>query len=96
MNFIEAVKKADVNKHLIGRRYKGAVIDEIIIAPKDCDEYDKFLKSYCASLDAQESVLPFMNSNVDLYIVFDKSKIHQMNMVFISPIDALPKEYNVK
>lgn len=96
MKFIEAVKKADANKHLVGKVYKGAVIDEIILAPNDSNECDEFWKSYCISLDAQRSILPFMNSNVDVYIVSDKSKIYQMGLAVITPIDELPKEYNVK
>jgi len=95
MNFIEAVKKDDANKHLIGKSYKGAVIDEIIIAPNESNEYDEFLKLYCTSLDAQKSIIPFINSNVGVYLVFEKSKIFQMNLVLITSIDELPKEYNV-
>lgn len=95
MEFIEAVKKADANKHLVGKIYKGAVIDEIIIAPNNEKEFDLFLKSYLHTLDAQASIVPFMSSDVGVYIIFDKNKIRQENLFPFMTIDKLPQEYNV-
>ncbi len=89
MKFTEAVKMADKFKHLIGRKYKGSKLDEIIVVPTDCCELEKFEKMYINTLDAQKSITPFVDSEVRIVAVFDKRQIRQNNLFIYTPIEQI-------
>ena len=95
MNFFKAVKIAEANQHLIGKEWNGATIDEVIIAPTDPLLWAYFKRSYFQSLNAQQSVVPFMNSNVDVYVVCNKKQIRTLNLFVYTPIYNLPENLNV-
>lgn len=80
MKFFDAVQLADSKKHLVGKTIKGTTLDEIIIVPTSTSEFDAFKLLYVQTLDAQQSIIPFMNSDVDVVGVCDKSKIHKMGL----------------
>ena len=94
MNYNEATKIADANKHLIGKKWKGATIDEIIIAPKDSSSWDEFMKLYFSTLDACQAVLPFINEDVDVLVVCDKRRIRTQHFFGYTSIFKLPESFN--
>ena len=90
MDFISAVKLAKANEHLLGTKVNGASIDEIIIVPTKEEECKRFLSSYISTLDAQKSVAPFIQSDVEIQVVFDKKRIKTENVFFHTNIRNLP------
>ena len=77
MTFEEALKVVNDNKQLIGKRFCGAIIDEFLIAPTDSEQYKNFYNLYQQTLDAQASVVPFINCDLDILVVCDKKRISQ-------------------
>lgn len=87
MNFFEALAVANEREQLIGKKTeKGATLDEIIIAPSNAEEYQNFINAYIDTLDAQLSIIPYMQSDVIVLGVFDKNRIRQDNVIAISKI----------
>lgn len=95
MNFTDAVKIAEANQHLIGKIWKEATIDEIIIAPTDSALCSEFERLYIQSLNAQKSIVPFINSDVEVFVVFDKHRIRTQNLIVYTSIHNLPNQFNV-
>lgn len=77
MTFEEALKVVDDNKQLIGKRYCGAVIDEFLIVPTNPEQYKNYYNLYIQTLNAQASVVPFINCDLDILVVCDKKRITQ-------------------
>ena len=77
MTFQKALFLAHDCEKLVGTKYNGNTIEEILIVPTDKVLYDKFLKEYCSTLNAQAAILPFMDSDVEVVALFKKSYIHQ-------------------
>lgn len=92
MNFLEAVKIAEANQHLVGKEWKGATIDEIIIAPTETTLRTEFEKLYVQTLDAQQSIAPFVNSDVEVFAVFDKKRIRTQNLFVYTSIHILVEQ----
>lgn len=87
MNFIDALITVNQKEKFVGRFSKnGATLDEIIIAPSNAEEYQSFIKTYVDTLDAQQSIEPYINSDLIVLGVFDKMRIRQENVLFISEI----------
>ncbi len=83
MRIEDALKKLKLHNDLVGKCLSGATIDELIIAPIDMDLRQQFEKLYVSSLDAQMAIKPFIAEDVDVWVVFDKKRIHEQG-VFIS------------
>lgn len=94
MNFIEAMKVADANQHLIGKSWKGATIEEIIIVPTDPIQSEEFSRMYIQTLDAQQSIVPYMNSDVDVFVVCDKQQIRTQKFLICTSICNFPEKDN--
>ena len=94
MEFFKAVKIAQANKHLIGKKLKDKTIDEIIIMPTNANSQNEFLKRYIQTLNAQESIVPFMND--DVVVCVSCKELIRMPIAFIpTPIYNLPQDYGV-
>lgn len=76
MTFKEALVLAHDSEKLVGTKYKGERIEEILIVPTDKILHDEFFKEYCSTLNAQAAILPFMNADVEVVALFRKSYIH--------------------
>jgi hypothetical protein len=96
MNFSKAKKIVEANQHLIGKQWKGAIIDEIIIAPTDSSLRNIFEKMYLQTLNAQQSIKPFINSDVNVIVVYNKKMIDNNGVMFYGSINDIPEEYDVK
>lgn len=87
MRFFEALAVANQKEKLIGKLEKnGAILDEVIIAPSNAEDYQHLISSYIDTLDAQKSIVPYIESDVIVVGVFDKLRIRQENTIVISEI----------
>lgn len=89
MKFAKALEVANLNNHLLGKKYLDGIIDEIIIVPVNTEEQSKFMALYIKTLDAQYSVKGFINSDVEVFAIVDKQKIRThsiMPIIHISDI----------
>lgn len=77
MEFNQAVQIKEKNKHLIGKKDKGATIEELILVPTSNPSAEDFLKIYLQLLDGEKAIIPYTGSDVDVVAVFDKKRIHQ-------------------
>jgi len=81
MKFSDAVKLAEMNSHLIGKSTSGGRIDEIVIYPTDPILYEQFLQEYMSTRNPQNSIVEFINYDVQVGVVIDKFLIEE-NGVF--------------
>ena len=81
MTFDEAQKAIDDNKHLIGKKFRGAKIDEFLIVPTDKKLFEIVQRVYVDTLDAQKAILPYVNYDVEVLAICGKQHIRQ-NSVF--------------
>lgn len=95
MNFIEAVRIAEANQHLIGKVWNGATIEDVIVAPTDTFQWSEFERFYISSLNAQESIVPFMNSDVEVFVVCDRFRIRAQRIFVYTSIRNLLENFNV-
>jgi hypothetical protein len=95
MNYNEAVVLKEKNSHLIGKKDKGATIDELILVPTDEDLAEKVLKLYVQTLDSEKAIEPFAGMDVCIVAVFDKKRIRGQNFFFKTDILNLPDELGV-
>lgn len=84
MTFEEALSVIENNKNLIGTKYKGATIKELAIVPVDKGHFEEYLKNYCATLNAQQTIVPYMGEDVDVYVFFDDRYLNQGLLPYIS------------
>ena len=96
MNYNDAEKIKNANSHLIGKEWKGATIDEIIIVPTDAELRTKFELLYAQIWDGQAAISRFVNNDVDIVIVLNKSHMRTMGVFCFDSIYNLPKNYGVK
>lgn len=95
MDINEATILKAKNLHLIGKKDKGATIDELILIPTNSDLADKFLQIYLRILDGEKAIIPFAGSDVYIVAVFDKKRISGQNFFFHTDILNLPDELGV-
>lgn len=92
MNLKEALELKSKNEHLVGLKYRGGTIDEIIIRPKNDEELEIFIKSYIRTLNAEKSLQPFLNSDLHVFAVCEKDKIRTSSVIFMTEIENLLDE----
>jgi hypothetical protein len=95
MNFFKAVEIAEKNKKLVGQKYRGGIIDEIIIYPTNPEMCEEYKKEYVKSLDAQASIAPYMESDVDIVVVVDKWRIRKERCIAFSSLYNLREEFDI-
>ena len=84
MGIQEALEKIDTHKDLLGKQLNGASIDDIALKRQ-------FEKLYISSLDAQAALVPFLDKDVDIMVIFDKHKIRRQNIIFSTTLDNVLK-----
>lgn len=60
---------------------KGFMVDDIIIVPTDTHKRDEFFKVYRIHFDAEQSILPFINEDVEVWAVSTKY-VKETNILF--------------
>jgi len=97
MNYEEAVELKNKNEHLIGQKYRGGTIEELIIRPTNQKEFEAFSKSYLRTMDAELSIQPFIGSDLTVDAVCDRAKIRTNNIFFRTEIgNLLDEQLDVK
>jgi hypothetical protein len=92
MNFKEATELKNKNEHLIGQKYRGATIEELIIRPTNGNEFNAFNKSYLTTMNAELSLKPFLESDLDVDVVCDRAKIRTNNLFIRTELENLLDE----
>jgi hypothetical protein len=92
MNLEEATELKNNNEHLIGQKYRGGTIEELIIRPTNGNEFDAFVKSYLRTMNAELSIQPFLGSDLVVDAVCDREKIRTNNIFFRTEIENLLDE----
>lgn len=92
MNFLNAVRLAEANMHLIGKMVNRDIIEDIIIMPTDEREQEEYKQYYAQYLDAQRAIEPFMVTDVNVFALFKKSLIRSTGFFVVCSIYDLPKE----
>lgn len=68
MTFTEALQLVERKKNLIGTTTeKGLLIDLIIIVPTDKELREKFVRSLMVTRSPQKTIVPFMESDVEVW-----------------------------
>ena len=75
MTFEEAQKKVEENKHLIGKKFRGATIDDLLIVPTDAKLLGNVQRNYTETLEAQIAILPYINYDVDVLVICGKQHL---------------------
>ncbi|MCG9972769.1 hypothetical protein [Christiangramia crocea] len=79
MDFKKAVEIKEQNLELVGKNVNGAVIDEILIYPTKNESFQRFLQLYRRYNDADYAIAPFVNENVEVRCLIDKSRFFTQN-----------------
>ena len=92
MNLKEATELKNKNEHLIGQKYRSGTIDQIIIQPKNDKELDFFMKSYLRTMNAEKSLKPFLNSDLQVFVLFNKAEMKKNSVIWMTEIESLLNE----
>lgn len=95
MNYENAKKIIENNKHLIGKYRNYSRIDEIMAVPTKNEVFDSFVNGYIQDYDAERSILPFINFDLKVIVLFDKIKFVNENMFIYEDINRLINEFEV-
>jgi len=95
MDFRDALILAQSNEHLVGKIYRNERIDDLLIIPVHKCERELFIKSYVRSLDAQQSIVPFMKCDVEVCALVQKNMIRRLRLFPVINILQLPIEMGV-
>jgi hypothetical protein len=93
MKYGDAKKQVEKYRDSIGKNYKGGIIDEIIIYPTDLEYLAEFKQEYYSTLDAAESIKPFIDFDVNVTAIIDKKRIVQDNVLFFVNLEDLENEF---
>ena len=90
MLYKEALRLVEKNQHLIGRKYKGAIIDDIIVFPQKESSMNFFFELYSQTLNYEESISSFMDEQ-EFYVavICEKDKLHKMGYFAPVSIDLI-------
>lgn len=92
MNIKDATELKNNNLHLIGQKYRGGIINEIIIRPKNEKDFDIFMKSYLRTMNSELAIQPFLKSDLNVDVICDKAKIKTHNLILWTGIEKLLDE----
>lgn len=95
MDYQKAKELITNNQHLIGKTIKGGIIDELLIYPTEEKSYDRFIKSYIKSGDANNSLLPYKNQDVNVIAIIEKGRINANGILLHASLEAIAIEHNV-
>jgi hypothetical protein len=92
MHYQNAVLHKEMNQHLIGEKYKGSTIDEIIIFPTDQEAFKGFLSLYSKNYAADKCLQKFKEFDLQVAFVVDKRKYRQTGLLFYISLEKLKNE----
>ncbi|MCL2858723.1 MAG: hypothetical protein FWF42_03435 [Streptococcaceae bacterium] len=96
MNFADALILINANRHLIGKLYLNKRIDDLLIMPVNEHERNLFMRLYINGFNAQQSIAPFIEHDVEVFALILKEDLirHRDFFPFIN-ILQLPPEMGV-
>ena len=75
MNFEQATEMRQDLEYLIGRKVDNQTIDDIVVAPADGQEFDKFSMLYLRTKNGDIAIHPFKYSELTVEFIYDKKYI---------------------
>lgn len=90
MNYEKALELKNKNQHLIGENYNGTIIDDLILMPIDNEIAKEVRSRYIISLNAEEAIYPFTNTDLDVVAVSDQYRIKTKALFFQTSIFNIP------
>ncbi|PRX56277.1 hypothetical protein [Flagellimonas meridianipacifica] len=81
MNFEEAKKIVRAHTYLLGKTVNGMKIDELFIYPLDEASYSVFIAMYRTALNNEESLRPFIEEEMGIKCILNKSSINMGNKI---------------
>lgn len=82
MTFPEALQLIERKKDLVGTTTKkGLLIDLILVVPTDEQQKKEFVLRLMGSHDPQEAIVPFINSDVEVWAT-NSDYLYNKNIVF--------------
>lgn len=92
MKYNDAQEKKRNSEYLIGKNYRGAIINEIIIFPVEPAKLESFKLVYYETLNAEKAIEPFINDQVDVVAILLKQQIEQNNMLLYVKLEDIHEE----
>ena len=92
MKYQEAIEIANANKHLIGKTWKGARIEDVIIVPANQEGREDYWRLYRRKYDSHQSIAPFVYGDVEILIICDRWRIRKQRLLCVASIFSLPYE----
>ncbi|GMN12161.1 hypothetical protein MTsPCn9_34020 [Croceitalea sp. MTPC9] len=95
MKFREAKNVVNSHAYLLGKTVNGMKIDELFIYPLDEASYSVFIAMYCISLNNEEALKPFIEEEMGIKCILNKSSIDMGNKIHsltINEVKDLIKE----
>lgn len=72
MTFNEALIIAQKNSSIVGSYINGELVEEILIIPTNADELKMYMDKYLSNSNPQQSIAPFIYSDVKVVALFRK------------------------
>lgn len=95
MNYSKACELLLKNNHLLGGKYLGSTIDELILIPTDVELKNIFINIYLETMDGQKAIQSFVGTDVDIVAVFSKRKIELERVFFHINIFNLENDFTL-
>lgn len=95
MNFEQATELIKQNQHLVGKDYKGVIIDEIVAYPINGDAQEDFVDIYLQSYNGATAIIPFRAMDLGVYCVLDKGRIRAQGIFMHGSLEEISKELHV-
>ena len=92
MNYNEAKEIINKNSHLIGLKYLGGTISEIILCPSNRSDFLKFSEIYIRTLDSNVALTPYIHKDLAVIVVTNKELIRSKGVFFQTEIINLRDE----
>ncbi|WP_177735193.1 hypothetical protein [Flavobacterium inviolabile] len=95
MEYQKAQEIVTNNQHLIGKTIKGGIIDELVIHPTEQESYDNFVTSYIQSGNANLSIQPYRNQDVNVFAIIEKGRINAQGIFLHASLDSISTEHEI-
>ena len=75
---------------MVTENYNGTIIDDLILMPIDNEIAKEVRSRYIISLNAEEAIYPFTNTDLDVVAVSDQYRIKTKALFFQTSIFNIP------
>ncbi|PKO98521.1 MAG: hypothetical protein CVU13_10205 [Bacteroidetes bacterium HGW-Bacteroidetes-8] len=92
MEFKKAVELSNKNTHIIGKKHKDSIIDEIIVCPTDPDMFNHFFENYLLFGNWEQAIAPYIEKDMTVVVIMDRHRIRAQSLLVYKNIFNLPDE----